>query len=124
MPLRPYWELSEKTSNSKNNIFPVVSDEGELTGILSFFDYHNAVFDENLKNLVLVKELATQDVVTVSNDDNFNNALEKITLKDLSILPVVSPDNPSQLLGVLTRKDILDAYNTVVTKKSLIKNRQ
>ena len=123
MPLRPYWELSEKTSNSKNNIFPVVSDEGELTGILSFFDYHNAVFDENLKNLVLVKELATQDVVTVSNGDNFNNALGKITLKDLSILPVVSPDNPSQLLGVLTRKDILDAYNTVVTKKSLIKSR-
>ena len=123
MPLRPYWELSEKTSNSKNNIFPVVSDGGELTGILSFFDYHNAVFDENLKNLVLVKELATQDVVTVSNGDNFNNALGKITLKDLSILPVVSPDNPSQLLGVLTRKDILDAYNTVVTKKSLIKSR-
>ena len=116
-------KLSEKISNSKYNSFPVVSDDGELTGILSFFDYHNAVFDENLKDLVLVKEIATQDVVTVSVDDNLNNALEKITLKDLSILPVVSPDNPSQLLGVLTRKDILDAYNTVVTKKSLIKSR-
>ena len=123
MPLWPYWELPEKISKSKYNSFPVVSDEGELTGILSFFDYHNVVFDENLKDLVLVKELATQDVVTASGDDNLNNALEKITLKDLSILPVVSPDNPSQLLGVLTRKDILDTYNTVVTKKSLMKSR-
>lgn len=116
-------KLHEKISNSKYNSFPVVNEEGELTGILSFFDYRNIIFDENLKDLVLVKELATKDVVTISVDDNLNNALEKITLKDFSILPVVSSDNPSQLLGILTRKDILDAYNTVVTKKSLIKSR-
>jgi CBS domain-containing protein len=37
-----------------------------------------------------------------------------------SILPVVSPNNSLQLLGVLTRKDILDAYDRAMIKKSLI----
>ena len=48
------------------------------------------------------------------------NALEQITLRDFSILPVVSPNNSLQLLGVLTRKDILDAYDRAMIKKSLM----
>ena len=113
--------LAERISKSKYNSFPVVDEEGKLTGILSFLDYHAAVFDENLKYLVVVKELATQKVVTISIDDNLYNALEKITSKDFSILPVVSPEDSSKLLGILTRRDIIGAYNKAVTKKSLLK---
>ena len=113
--------LAERISKSKYNSFPVVDDEGNLTGILSFLDYHAAVFDENLKDLVVAKELATRKVVTISLDDNLYNALEKITSKDFSILPVVSPDDSSKLLGILTRRDIIGAYNKAVIKKSLLK---
>jgi CIC family chloride channel protein len=112
-------KLAEKISKSKYNSFPVVDDEGNLTGMLSFLDYHGAVFDENLKDLVVVKDLATKEVVTVALDSNLYSALETITLKDFSILPVVSPDNPLKLLGVLSRRDIIGAYDKAVIKKSL-----
>ena len=112
-------KFSERVSKSKYNSFPVVDKEGNLTGILSFIDYQNAVFDDNLKDLVVVKDLATKDLTTVALDDNLYSALEKITLKDFSILPVVSPDNPSKLLGVLSRRDIMGAYEKAVIKKSL-----
>ena len=112
-------KLAEKISKSKYNSFPVVDKENKLTGVLSFLDYHDVAFDENLKDLVVAKELATQKVVTVSIDDNLYDALERITAKDFSILPVVSSDNPSKLLGVLTRRDIVGAYNKAVVKKSL-----
>jgi len=98
-----------------------VDEEGKLTGILSFLDYHDAAFDEHLKDLVVAKELATQEVITISLDDNLYNALEKITSKDFSILPVVSPEDSSKLLGILTRRDIIGAYNKAVIKKSLLK---
>ena len=74
-----------------------------------------------LKELVVAKELATQKVVTVSLEDNLYNALEKVTSKDFSILPVVSPDDSSKLLGILTRRDIIGAYNKAVIKKSFPK---
>jgi CIC family chloride channel protein len=112
-------KFSERVSKSKYNSFPVVDKEGNLTGILSFIDYQNDVFDDNLKDLVVVKDLATKDLTTVALDDNLYSALEKITLKDFSILPVVSPDNPSKLLGVLSRRDIMGAYEKAVIKKSL-----
>ena len=112
-------KFAEKISKSKYNSFPVVDDESNLTGMLSFFDYQGAVFDENLKDLVVVKDLATKEVVTVTLDINLYSALETITLKDFSILPVVSPDNPLKLLGVLSRRDIIGAYDKAVIKKSL-----
>lgn len=111
-------ELAEKISKSKHNSFPVLNEEGHLTGILSFFDYRDAAFDEDLKDLVVAKDLATTDVVTVSLDENLYEALEKITLKDFSILPVVSPEDGSRLLGVLSRRDIIGAYDKALVKKS------
>jgi len=113
-------KLFEKISKSNHNSFPVLDEEGELTGILSFIDYSDAVFDEHLKDLVVVKELATHNVITVSLDESLYDAFEKITLKDHSILPVVSPNNPKQLVGIVTRRDIIGAYNKAVIKKSLL----
>ena len=109
--------LAEKVSRSKYKSFPVVDEEGQLTGVITYFDYRDAVFDEDLKDLVVVKELATTEPITVSSEDNLYDAMEKLTPKDFSILPVVSPDKPSQLLGVLTRRDIISAYNRAVLKR-------
>ncbi len=112
-------KLAEKISKSKHNSFPVVDIEENLTGILSFLDYHDIAYDENLKDLVVAKDLATSKVVTVALDDNIYNALEKITQRDFSILPVVAKENSTELVGVLTRRDIMDAYNKAVIKKSI-----
>jgi CIC family chloride channel protein len=113
--------LGERISRSKYNSFPVVNDEGSLTGVISYLDYQDVVFDENLGNLVIVKELATQNVVTVSIEDNLYGALQRIASKDFSILPVVDSRDPRKLLGVLNRRDIMSAYNKAVIKKSVLK---
>jgi CIC family chloride channel protein len=68
---------------------------------------------------MLVKDIMTREVVTVSIEDDLATALEKITSEDFSILPVVSPDNPLKMLGVLTRRDILEAYDQAVIKKAI-----
>jgi CIC family chloride channel protein len=112
-------ELVQKIATSKYNSFPVLNEEDQLTGILSFIDYHDASFDENLKHLVVAKDLASTDVVTVTVDENLYDALGKISPRDFSILPVVSPDDRSRLLGVLSRRDIIGAYDKAVLKKSL-----
>ena len=112
--------LAEKISKSKYNSFPVVDDQGHLTGILSYLDYQDVVFDRDLENLVVAKELATPKVVTVFQNDTLYTALEKISAKDFSILPVVSPSDPRKLLGVVTRRDIMGAYNKAVLTKAVL----
>jgi CIC family chloride channel protein len=115
----PLVKMTELISKSKYNSFPILDADNKLCGILSFNDYSEAIFDENLKDLVVAKDLASSDVVTVTADENLYAALEKISRKDFSVLPVVSPEDPGSLMGVVSRRDIIGAYNKAVLKKSL-----
>jgi CIC family chloride channel protein len=115
-------EMTDKISKSKYNSFPVLDAANKLAGILSFNDYSDAIFDENLKDLVVAKDLASENVVTVSADDDLFTALGKISRKDFSTMPVVSPDDPAELVGIVTRRDIIGAYEKAVLKKSLFES--
>jgi len=117
----PLGQISEQISKSKFNSFPVLNPQNELIGILSFNDYNEAIFDEHLKDLVVARDLATTDLVTISMDENLWTALEKISAKDFAVLPVVSGPEANKLEGVVSRRDIIGAYNKAVLKKSLFK---
>jgi CIC family chloride channel protein len=118
----PLASMKEIISKSKFNSFPVLDAQNRLCGILSFNDYHEAIHDEDLTHLVVAKDLATPDVVTVSSEDNLYTALEKISRKDFSTLPVVSANDPHELVGIVTRRDIIGTYEKAVLKKSLFNN--
>lgn len=92
-----------------------------MIGIVTFNDFRQAIFDELLKDPVVAKDIASTDLGTVSLDDNLYAALEKISLKDFAVLPVVSAQDLSRLEGVISRRDIIGAYNKAVLKKSLFK---
>jgi chloride channel protein, CIC family len=58
----------------------------------------------------------------VSSSDDLYTALEKISRNDFSTLPVVSPNDPTQLVGIVTRRDVIGAYEKAVLKKSLFES--
>lgn len=115
----PLASMKEIISKSKFNSFPVLDSQKRLCGILSFNDYNEALHDEDLTHLVVAKDLATPDVITVSSQDNLYTALEKISRRDFSTLPVVSVNDPHELVGIVTRRDIIGTYEKAVLKKSL-----
>jgi CIC family chloride channel protein len=115
----PLASMKEIISKSKFNSFPVLDSQKRLCGILSFNDYNEALHDEDLTHLVVAKDLATPDVITVSSQDNLYTALEKISRRDFSTLPVVSVNDPHELVGIVTRRDFIGTYEKAVLKKSL-----
>ena len=115
-------EMADHISKSKYNSFPVLDAAIKLAGIISFNDYSESMFDEDLKDLVVAKDLASENVVTVSTDDDLYTALGKISRKDFSTMPVVSPEDPTELVGIVTRRDIIGAYEKAVLKKSLFES--
>ena len=109
--------LTRRISESKYHSFPVVDSFGNLTGILSYADYHEVLHMQQLERLIVAKDMATRNVITVYRDDTLDAALEKIAARDFSILPVVSRKKPNKLLGIITRRDIIGAYNHAVMKQ-------
>jgi CIC family chloride channel protein len=112
----PLLELRDLVYRSKFNSFPVVNALGQLIGILSLSDCNKA-FDEGADETTTAQDLATRNLVTVTQDDSLFSALSKIVQGDYSILPVVNKGNPRELVGVISRRDIMSTYDDMIIKK-------
>ncbi len=116
MPLR---QLLRVIPSSRHVTFPLVDDEGRLTGILSLQDIREIAYEEGLEDLIVAKELGTSDVITIFPDENLRDALAKIGYRNIEHLPVVSREDPRRVLGMLSRGDIIAAYNKALIDRSL-----
>lgn len=110
-------ELLENVVDRESFYFPVVDNEGLLTGIVSFQDIRSVLFEEDLKGLVKVKFLLSRNVTVLRENDNLNNAIEKFAVKDIGEIPVVSTVNDRKIVGMLKRGDVITAYNRELIKR-------
>nr|WP_321256405.1 chloride channel protein [uncultured Pseudodesulfovibrio sp.] len=97
----------------------VVDGEGRLTGIISFRDIRTVLNEEGLLELVIAHDLATRDLVTVTTDDTLQEALDKITDRGVSQVPVLTSGREQKLAGTLTESAINGAYNSAIVKAEL-----
>ena len=104
---------------SHKTTFPVVDAEGLLSGILSIQDLRELVYEEGLEELIVAKELARDKVLTVTAKDNLDAAMQKIGSRNIDYLPVVAEDNPRRLVGMVSRQDIIAAYNRSLLEREL-----
>lgn len=107
-------ELMTLLQNSKQYAFPVVDGEGRLAGIVSIQDFQAAVFEEGVLDAVVVGDLMTSEVVTVTPDESLEQALLKIGDENIEYLPVLPADGSRKVLGLVSRRDILSCYNREV----------
>jgi len=112
-------EFARELPKARSNNFVVVNDKEEITGIVTYLDYFDNLVNGKSDDHTMVKDIMTPDVITVSIEDNLGTAMQKITAGDYAILPVVSAHDPLKMLGVLTRRDILEAYDQAVIKKAI-----
>lgn len=104
-------QFNDFLTSSKHSNFPIVNAKGELSGIISFQDFKSVMFEPGLEDLIVIKELATEKVITITNEENLDDAFKKIGSKNIEQLPVVSKNNPNKIVGMLSRRDIISAYN-------------
>ena len=97
-------------AQSDSRYFPVVDEGGRMTGVFSLSDIRRVMNEAELGHLVLAKELATEDVLRVTPDDDLATALKRFTMKNIDEIPVVDPSDQSRVLGLLSRKDVIAAY--------------
>jgi len=112
-------ELLQKAIVSDGFYFPVVDDEGLLTGIVSLQDIKGVLLEEDLKELVKVKYVTSKRVITITPNDNLNTAIEKFSIKDIGELPVVDVFNKRKVVGMLKRSDVINAYNKELLRRRL-----
>jgi CIC family chloride channel protein len=116
MTLGEFARFIEKTQHTN---FPLANAQGELTGIISVQDFMGVVFERDLMDLVVVKELATTDVITAHADEDLDQTMRKIGYRNIEQLPVVDRETHRKLVGIISRRDIVAAYNRALMSRSL-----
>ncbi len=108
----------QRAAEEHHEWFPVLNQAGELTGVVTAQDVQRALGDGEMD--VKVGELATKDLVTVTPSDSLHDVLVRFHVRDLGHLPVVDPNNPKKLLGVISRAHVVRAYNRALVDKHLL----
>ncbi len=98
--------------------FPVLADDDKLWGIITLQDMHRAQSKENFSSRGLkVSDLAVEDPITVFPDEPIWLAIQKMSPRDLARLPVIARDGSGRLCGIISRSDILRAYDVGIVRK-------
>jgi CIC family chloride channel protein len=116
MSLGNFARFIEQTHHTN---FPLVNAAGELTGIISVQDFMGVVFEKDLLDLVVVKELATTEVITVHAEEDLDTAMRRIGYRNIEQLPVVDRENRRKLYGIISRRDMVSAYNRALMSRTL-----
>ncbi|MBV8229577.1 MAG: chloride channel protein [Planctomycetaceae bacterium] len=110
----PFNQIIRLVADSRELLYPVVDSQGRLTGIFSLRDVRMALAGSNLGPLVVAADLAARPVVAVTPKDDLHTALKRLTQLNVDQIPVVSPDDPTHLIGLLSRRELVAAYTSQI----------
>jgi CIC family chloride channel protein len=111
----PLEAILQRVARSSESLFPVVDDEGRLSGVFTIRDLRLALVGSSAWSpLVVADDIATRPVLTVTADDDLHTALRRMTELNVDEIPVVEPDDPRQLDGLLSRRALTIAYTSLI----------
>jgi len=97
--------------------FPVVEGKDKLCGIVTLSDMARVLAAQPKISDLTIKDIATPNPITVFPDEPVWAAIQKMSPRDLSRLPVVSRKDGITLVGLISRSDIIRAYDVGIMRK-------
>ncbi len=104
-------EFKNILAQTKQHYFPIVNPLGKMCGILSSTDLREFLFDDSLNDLLVMEDISQKDILSVVPDEDISSAIRKFTQQNVDSLPVVEEGQPDTLIGMISRKAVIDCYN-------------
>ena len=110
-------EILDLVTTTTSTQFPIVNAKGELSGILTLDMIRKVIQEEQMFDLVVAKDLGNESFLTVTPQDDLNAALDKLVKIDQEEILVVDSADRNRVLTMLSRRDIIIAYNREIGKQ-------
>ena len=113
----PFHELVKIILHSPFPHFMVFDEKDSLVGVLSLRDIRSRLADpEYSGDDEVASDVMTKDVITVSEDQNLEDAFHQFSRGNFSFLPVLSKRKTKKVVGYLKKDDLLNAYEQHVLR--------
>jgi len=107
-PTLPLNELADRARQEHARSW-VVMDEDGLRGIVAVTDLERAIVDGDLAER-RVDDIMTTALVTCEPGETLRHAFQRFSDRDVYQIPVVDPEEPGQVQGVLRRTEMMWAF--------------
>jgi CBS domain-containing protein len=114
-----FGKIAERDPSLSRRLATFIVDEGgKLAGIITRSDLLQAVEDKGGDQMTVL-EAGTPNPVVIFPDSLMLEAVMKMAQNDIGRLPVVSRDDPNQVVGYLGRSSILAARQKRIEEEEL-----
>jgi H+/Cl- antiporter ClcA/CBS domain-containing protein len=108
--------LNEDPDLSRRQGTVVVDERGKLAGMITRGDLFRAMREGDPTRRTVV-EVCSTNVVVAYPDDSLHAAVTKMLDRGVGRLPVVEPENPTNVLGYLGRAEVLTARSRLLEEE-------
>ena len=88
-------------------------EEGRLLGVIDLHDVKDILHEQDLSSVVIAEDLVSE-IPFVTPSEPLTSVNEKLWFRDLGQLPVVESPETRRFLGIVTRRDLLGAFDREV----------
>ncbi len=80
-------------------------------------DVRPVLLEERVTHIVNAGDIATENLIVLTPEEDLNSAMQKISVKDIEKIPVVKNLGTKNLIVMFRRRYVIKAYNRVVLKR-------
>lgn len=97
---------------SRNNTYLVIGDQSTVAMIIRHPLLSDVMYDHNASQLVRAEDLASEPTAMLFPDELTIHTFELFQAETDDCVPVITLSEPYELLGVVRRSDVMDAFIT------------
>jgi Kef-type K+ transport system membrane component KefB len=103
-------KILKTIEHSRYNLFPVVNHKEAFTGIISFQDIRDVLYDGIMEDLIIAEDIVNTTIPSIDSKATLNEALDLFEKAKVDLLPVIDDKESKKLLGVVTQRDVLTVF--------------
>jgi CIC family chloride channel protein len=118
----PYSQVARTFMETRSLYLYIGDAQGRLLGVIDLHDVKSRLSDPDLTGVVIAEDLVTE-IPFVTPSESLTSVNEKLWFRDLGQLPVVKSAENRQFLGIVTRRDLLGAFDREVLQRNRLVGR-
>ncbi len=101
--------------------YVVEARNGDFEGLIRLREIRYLFFErDELADLIVAADLVNHEIPPLAPSDSLDLALKVMSKTKLTTLPVLDPEDPKKLLGVLTRGAVIETYNRELLERDMV----
>ena len=112
----PFSQVVRTFMETRSLYLYIGDEEGRLLGVIDLHDVKSRFADTEMTDVVIAEDLVTE-IPFVTPSESLTSVNEKLWFRDLGQLPVVESAESRRFLGIVTRRDLLGAFDREVLQR-------